>query len=285
MEWFLFKIADQVAKPSNMLFAGMAASFLVALIFRRRWALWLAALGMAGYAAISVVPVGEWLLIPLEDRFPVPEAPPERVDGILVVSPRIAGEIARARGRLQGASEELSALIELGRRYPEAEIVLVGIGESTSAATMKQTKWVRAFLEGQGFDADRVVFADEARSNHLDMFRLAHEKAEPAPEERWLLVQAAAEIPRAMGVARRLGWELEPWPVGFRTTGEAPPLAPHIRPTYYLFLFDVAVREYGLMSIYHARGWTSDLFPGPNGSAPTNGAGPNSAGPGAEAAP
>jgi uncharacterized SAM-binding protein YcdF (DUF218 family) len=85
--------------------------------------------------------------------------------------------------------------------------------------------------------------------------------ADPAPGEEWLLVQMAAEIPRSMGVTRQLGWELTPWPVDYKTTGERELVAPHMRPTYYLYLLDVAVREFALLSTYHARGWTSELFP------------------------
>ncbi len=263
MYWTLFPLFDQVAKPSNVLLVAMAAAVLAAAILRWRWVSWVAALAMVAYIGASVVPIGEWLLIPLEDRFPAADPPPDEVAGILVVSQRISGEIAEARGRLQGPGSELSALIELGRRYPNARIVLTGIGESTSSRTMSQTAWVRAFLLAQGFDADRVVFADDARSNHLDMFTLAYAEAAPAADETWLLVQTAAEIPRSIGVTRELGWQLEPWPVNYRTTGERKPLAPHLRPTYYLFLIDVAVREYAMLSVYFNRGWTSARFPAP----------------------
>jgi uncharacterized SAM-binding protein YcdF (DUF218 family) len=263
MEWTLFRLLDQIAKPSNVLLVTMALCILIALLFHRRWAVGLAALGMLLYMGASLVPIGEWLLIPLENRFAVAATLPPEVDGIVVVSPRVAGEIAQARRRLQGVSTELSALIELGRRYPDARLVLTGIGESTSAVTMSQRAWIEQFLEGQGFDDTRVIFADGARSNYLDMLTLARDAAAPRPGERWLLVQAAPEVPRAIGVARRLGWELEPWPVGFLTTGKVQLVAPHLRPTYYLYLIDVAVREYALLSTYHARGWTSELFPAP----------------------
>lgn len=263
MYWTVFPLLDQIAKPSNVLLMAMALAMLLALFVRGRWAIWLAALGMAAYMGASVVPIGEWLLIPLEDRFPAADPPPGEVAGILVVSQRIAGEIAQARGRLQGPGAELAALIELGRRYPEARIVLTGIGESTSAATMRQTEWVRAFLGGQGFDASRVTFADEARSNHHDMFVHAHALAKPTAGETWLLVQKAAEMPRGMGVARQLGWRPLPWPVNYMTTGERKPLAPHLRPTYYLYLIDVAVREFAMLNVYFARGWTSERFPAP----------------------
>ena len=263
MYWTVFPLLDQIAKPSNVLLVAMALAVLLALVVRGRWAVWLAALGMAAYMGASVVPIGEWLLIPLEDRFPAADPPPAEVAGILVVSQRIAGEIAQARGRLQGPGAELAALIELGRRYPEARIVLTGIGESTSSRTMSQVEWVRDFLTAQGFDAKRVAFADGARSNHHDMFAQAHALARPTPDETWLLVQTAAEMPRGMGVARQLGWRTLPWPVNYLTTGERKPLAAHLRPTYYLYLIDVAVREYAMLNVYFTRGWTSERFPAP----------------------
>lgn len=263
MEYLLFKIGDQLVKPSNVLMIACALALLLVLLIRRRWPVRIASLTFAVTLGASVIPVGEWLLVPLENRFPAPAAFPDKVDGIAVISERINGEVSRARGGLVSVNHHLTTMIELARRYPEAKIVLTGIGESTSAHSMSHAEIVRDFLERQGFDPGRIAFEDKARSNPRDTVVKAFETARPGPGERWLLVATALEMPRSVGVARKLGWQVEPWPVAWQTTGHYEPVAPHLRPTLYLWMLDEAVHEWLTLGAYKAGGWTETYFPGP----------------------
>jgi uncharacterized SAM-binding protein YcdF (DUF218 family) len=268
MNFLLFKIADQLAKPTNVFLAAAALPLFLAVFIHRRWLVWLAAFGMVLYVGCSVVPLGEWLLVPLENRFSAPRRYPDDIDGIAIISDRIAGEVSRARGALDSPNEAILTIIELGRHYQDLPIVLTGIGESTSAYSMSHADTVRTFLERQGFDPSRVTFADKARNNTYDTVHEAFEAVKPQPGSKWLLVRSAADMPRSIGVARKLGWEVEPWPVAYITDGEYHSLAPHIRPTYYLYIMDVALREWSLLALYYSNGWTSELFPAPHPSEP-----------------
>jgi uncharacterized SAM-binding protein YcdF (DUF218 family) len=41
----------------------------------------------------------------------------------------------------------------------------------------------------------------------------------PQPGERWLLVTSASHVPRAMGLFRKAGFTVDPYPVDWRTRG------------------------------------------------------------------
>ena len=43
--------------------------------------------------------------------------------------------------------------------------------------------------------------------------------AKPQPGERWLLVTSGYHMPRAIGIFRRAGFAVEPYPVDWRTRG------------------------------------------------------------------
>jgi uncharacterized SAM-binding protein YcdF (DUF218 family) len=266
MGWILFKVADFLIKASNVLLLVAVIGLLLALVTRRRWPIWIAALGVLGIAVLSLIPVGEWLIIPLENRFPLPVRYPARIDGVVAISDRINADITRARGEtyISGAAERPLALIELGRQYPDAKLILTGLGESTSAYAASGAAAMRQFYGRLGFDPDRVTYEDKARS-FRDFARATLDIAKPAPGQHWLLVTSAAEMPRSIGTFRAAGWgdAIQAWPVDFATTGVPDPIAPHLRITYYLWEVDWAVAEWVSLAAYHWKGWTDQLFPGP----------------------
>ena len=47
---------------------------------------------------ISVLPVGQWLLMPLENRFPAPAEPPRDIDGIVVLGGSVDLDVSKRRG-------------------------------------------------------------------------------------------------------------------------------------------------------------------------------------------
>jgi len=83
------------------------------------------------------------------------------------------------------------------------------------------------------------------------------------PGERWLLVTSAWQMPRAMGVFRKVGIDVEAYPVDFRTTGQFYPWRLHGSLTDGLRRFDYVVREYPALLIYWLTGRSPALFPAP----------------------
>jgi uncharacterized SAM-binding protein YcdF (DUF218 family) len=258
------KLLDHLYKASNSLLMLAALGIVLALLLRRQWAVWLAAVGVFGIALLSVVPVGEWLLVPLENRFPPPGRYPERVDGIVVVSDRINLQRVRKRDEIElGASERFLAMFELAHHYPEARIVLSGIGEATNSMPVSARDVVQEELRRLGFDDSRVIYEDRSMNVPIDFARNTMAAAQPRPGERWLLVTSAATMPRTIGAFWKAGWDIDAWPVGYLTDGDYDSVAPHMRITYYLWLVDVAMVEWLGMARYWWAGWTDAPFPGP----------------------
>ena len=79
-------------------------------------------------AVVGLSPLGNALILPLEERFPAWDATRGAPDGIVVLGGAIDEVISLARGdfELNEAAERMTAAVDLARRYPAARIVFSG---------------------------------------------------------------------------------------------------------------------------------------------------------------
>ncbi len=102
MLFALSKLLWAVLSPGNLLLLCALAGTLGLLSRRARvrsLGRGLLALGLGAMAAIAVLPLGEWFLAPLEERFARPAEPLGRVDGVVVLGGAVDLRISVARGR------------------------------------------------------------------------------------------------------------------------------------------------------------------------------------------
>lgn len=215
------KVLWVLAQPSNLIVCAIAAGALALALGRRKVARWLLYPGALALLVISVLPVGEWLLLPLENRFPAPAQLPRDIDGIVVLGGGVDLAVTARRGMVtfRDTSERFTSLVELAVRYPDARVVFSGGPGWLNDAGLSEATVLRGFLRSQGIDEARVIFEDRARNTHENAL-LAKPLAAPQPGERWLLVTSASHMPRAVGCFRQVGWSVLPYPVDYRTTGE-----------------------------------------------------------------
>src|SRR5260370_8968450 len=79
-------------------------------------------------AILGLSPIGNALIIPLEERFPRWDATRGAPDGIVVLGGAISPDVSSARDEvaLNEAAERLTVAAELARPYPHARIVFSG---------------------------------------------------------------------------------------------------------------------------------------------------------------
>jgi len=220
MSLVIGKVLWLLAKPSNLIAIVLVVGVAMLWLGWRRLGATLVTLSTLPLVVMAVLPVGAWLLIPLENRFPPPDELPNRVDGVIVLGGAEVLRVTAARGQpaLGDSVERLLAMIDLGRRYPDARLVFSGGSVVLFGAPMSSAAVARETLLRQGFDVDRVLFEDQARDTYENAW-LSKALVGPQPGERWLLVTTANHMPRAVGVFRKAGWPVIPFPVDYRTTG------------------------------------------------------------------
>src|SRR5499433_2899671 len=243
MFFVLSKILGFFGAPSNLIIAlGILGLLLVwtpfARIGRRLVIASLLLLALIGFA-----PVGNALIIPLEQRFPVWDSARGAPAGIVVLGGAITPDVAMARDgvALNEAAERMTAAVELARRYPNARIIFSG-GEGTLLYGGNESEAALRLFEGLGITQGRVVTEDKSR-NTVENALFTREIAKPKPGERWLLVTSAYHLPRAVGVFRKVGFTVEAYPVDWRTRGPEDALRPFPTLGEGLRRTDTAVRE------------------------------------------
>jgi uncharacterized SAM-binding protein YcdF (DUF218 family) len=218
--------------------------------------------GTAGLAFSLFFPVDQWLVRPLDDRFPPVTAPPAHVDGIIVLGGSIDDLTSEDRGVpvIGAAGDRITAFVALARRYPEAKLVFTGGSGNIVQGMTNEAKWARILFASLGLPADRVIYENRSRTtreNATDSFALVR----PRAGETWILVTSASHMPRAVGVFRHVGWPVLPWPVGYLSRDRLPGYSLSLGARFAII--DWAAHEWIGLAAYRARGWTDALFPGP----------------------
>lgn len=263
MSFFLLKCFELATEPGTVLLAlAGAGTALIVLRARSRWGRRLVIAGVGGLVGCAVLPLGTWMMRPLEDRFPPLRPLPAHVDGIIVLGGAV--DIARSVDRhtpvFNDAAGRMTAFAALALHYPEARLVFTGGNGGLFAGKTTEADVAREFYRSLGIDPRRFIFEDashDTRQNALFTRRMVT----PRPGQTWLLVTSAADMPRAVGCFREVGWPVVAYPSDYHTmrhgSGFAPGLVDGVRDVNW------AAHEWLGLVYYRLRGWTPSLFPGP----------------------
>jgi uncharacterized SAM-binding protein YcdF (DUF218 family) len=264
MFFALSKTLGFFASPSNLLISvGLLGLFLLCTRFTR-FASWLIVTSVVLIAIAGLSPLGNALILPLEERFPPWDPSHGAPDGLVVLGGAISSSISAARGTvaLDEAAERITATAELARRYPNARIVFSGGSAALIYDDSPEAPYAVRLLEALGVDHDRIT-AEEQSRNTLENAAYSLLLANPKPGERWLLVTSAYHMPRAMAAYRTVGFAVEAYPVDWRTRGPADLVRPFPSLGEGLRRTDTAVREWVGLFVYRLTGKTNTLFPAP----------------------
>jgi uncharacterized SAM-binding protein YcdF (DUF218 family) len=268
MFFYVAKILWFVATPSNLCAVLIAAGLALAKLGRPRPGLRLGGLGCALLIVIGLGPIGDWAIMPLEERFPTYVEGAGRVDGIVVLGGAVYTDVSAARDQLSTgqAGERLLALADLARRYPSARLVYSGgSGNLLVPDARVEAELVAAAAETLGIASGRVMVEGTSRDTWENAVN-TRALVTPAPGERWLLVTSAWHMPRAIGCFRQVGFPVTAYPVDFRTRGPADLLRLHGTLVGGFEQFELAIKEWVGLVAYRLSGRIDAMLPSPASS-------------------
>jgi uncharacterized SAM-binding protein YcdF (DUF218 family) len=264
--FFFSKTIGVMLLPSNFLIGiGLAGVLLLLTRFaplgRKLVVASIVLLAICGFS-----PLGHLLLYPLESRFPPWDATRGAPDGIVVLGGPIDPELSAAHGAavFKGSVGRLIAAAGLAHRYPNARIVFSGGNANlVSDDSAKEADYAIAVFESLGIAKDRLTMERRSR-NTLENAEFSKALAAPKSGERWLLVTSAYHMPRSVGIFRKTGFAVEPYPVDWLTGGRADLLTFSVLAIEGLYRVETAMREWIGLTAYWISGKTDEFLPGPD---------------------
>lgn len=212
----------------------------------------------------GIVPIGFWMLEHLENRFPPITEIPADTKGVIV----LGGSFDRmtTMGRKQTsynlAGGRLIEFIKFTRQHPDLLRVFTGGGALVSfhdGPGRTEAEIAKQELEAIGFDTTGMIFEDKS-ANTIENAINTKELIQPNPEDKWVLMTSAFHMPRSVGLFRKAGWSVIPYPVDYHTPGRYEPYF-FIGLKNNLTAWQYAIREWASMIQNYLFGRSDELFP------------------------
>ena len=122
---------------------------------------------------------------------------------------------------LNDAAERMTEVLPLLRRQPHLKVLFTGGEGELFANDMPEAARARKFFEGQGLDAQHMLYESASRTTFENAV-LSQHLAGVDPKQPWLLLTSAWHMPRALAVFRATGWNVIAYPVDFRSGQSTP---------------------------------------------------------------
>ena len=258
------KMLGFFTEPSNAIAIICVVGIVLVLLQRQRVGTLLVTFGILLLLLFGYSPVGNVLMLSLTERFPKWQDDGRAPDGIIVLGGAIDSDSSAARSSLEinSAGERITAMLELARRYPQARIVFTGGAGSLIEKSLSEAPVAGELLQRFGVAPERVTLETASRTTDENAAFTAG-LVSPKPGERWLLVTSAWHMPRAIGAFRRGGFDVEAYPVDWRTRGWIDATETFDTASAGLGRSDIAVHEWVGLITYWLAGRSSELLPGP----------------------
>ena len=243
-----------------LLVAGLALSFTRRIVIARISLLGATAIiVVCGFTSFGYVAVGA-----LEARFQPPTTHPTKVAAIIVLGGGMNTDINAVRGgyELGQSGDRFVEALRLARLYPAAKVVISGGAGVLAADDTVDTEAEAGARFFEAFDVprERLVLEDASRTT-AENVGFTRELLGDGSDGALLLVTSAFHMPRSVGLFRKAGIDIIPWPADYLASGaESFGLAP-LRPAENLAISTIAIREWAALASYWITGRIDEFVP------------------------
>ncbi len=251
-----------VAQPLSLAFLlCLVSAFLAVAGWRRSSG---TAAGLAAFVLFVTLytTAGGVALQVLEARFQKPQDAPQDLSCILVLGGALENEVTTSRGgiELNQAGDRYVETLRLALRHPQARILVSGGDGSMSGAYEGEAAASERFFSAFGVPPDRLIKENTSRTTYENALQTKDVLAREGITD-CLLVTSAFHMPRSVGLFRKAGIPVTPWPVDYRTSGVLRFGFDFTQPTSNAQLTSTAVREWIGLLAYFLTGRLDEIFP------------------------
>lgn len=260
METFLYYAFWLIINLDLLAIGALILGCLFFIFSKKKAALNLFFIAAAPIIVINVTPLGPWMIMELENRFPRPETLPADVDGIILLGGSFSLAETKERGEpvFNMVGTRIYQFMELARKLPQAKLITTG--------NTLESEWTEKMLLDTGFARDRLIIDSDARRTE-DHATFVKKLVEPlwGDKGKYLLVTSAFHMPRAVGVFRESGLNIIPYCVDYHAPGKMSTLfwLSSVLQRLTPMSFKQAVIEWAGLVTYYAKGISDELYPKP----------------------
>lgn len=261
MDQVAFKFFGWLINIDKILMFVFIAS--IVLLFTRWWRI-----GRGGVFSavlilfsVAILPTGNKLVSYLENRIDVPSSLPADAKGIILLGGSFNLHLT---AKLDKPSYNMAAgriidFVMVAAKYPNLPLVFTGAGnvpdpKANEAANMKK------LLPGFNIDPARFTYEEKSKST-IENAKFSYDLIKPALEDKWVLVTSAFQMPRAVGLFRKAGWNVIPYPVDFHAPKEVSWLDFNLDLGTGLMAWATGIREIGGMTANYLAGRSDEWIP------------------------
>ncbi|WP_370278895.1 YdcF family protein [Pontibacterium sp.] len=252
--FYVSKVFWALASPDHLLLLLILIGLLLVWA-GKRFGLWLSLVSVMLLLIVAVFPVGNLLLKPLEQRVPQAELP-KQVAGIIILggAEEAALSAMYKQPHMNSAAERVMTLPMVAEIYLDVPVVITGGSSSVLYQQYRGADVVAQWADQIGL-RDRLIVERQARNT----FENAVYTGELVDKNsgQWLLVTSAFHMPRSVGIFRKQGWDVVPYAVDYRASGN------NFAIQFWRNMRDLstAVREWIGLLAYYLTGKTDQLLP------------------------
>ncbi len=247
-----------MVRPETLLVILFVVGWLLLRLSRARLGQSLSLVSILVCCLISVFPVGDAFLSPLETTYPA-EPKVNKVAGIVVLG---GGESdiqsnVWSQPNTGDAGDRFITALALAHQHPEAMVLFTG-GSGRLMGGASGADIARDIFLGAGLDENRLILEGASR-NTAENATMSLQLAPDNVEGDWLLVTSAFHMRRSVANFCAAGWKnIVPWPTDYRTGG----FVDRIGWNFALNLNDLntGVREWIGLAAYSLTRRTSDAI-------------------------
>jgi uncharacterized SAM-binding protein YcdF (DUF218 family) len=216
--FLLSKLIWLVISPDSLLVILTVISFILLWKKSYKYAQRLLGFVVMLMLIIFLLPIGEWLLYPLETQYRTNPELPQKIDGVILLGGAESAYLSNLwqQTELGESAERDLAFMYFIRQYPDARYVFTGGSGSLDNQEYRQAHVVKKLLLEHGFDISNIIFEEQSR-NTYENAKLTYHAIKPGADENWILITTAWHIPRAVGVFHKIGWPVIAFPVDHHT--------------------------------------------------------------------
>jgi uncharacterized SAM-binding protein YcdF (DUF218 family) len=182
------------------------------LLKKRKWGKRFVLFSCMGFVFFAIVPVGLWTFEDLENRFAKMTSIPPHAKGMILLGGSFDVMTTRGRGETAYnlAAGRFIQFVEIAKANPHLQLVFTG--------TPFEAETAKKEFKALGLDPASIHFEENSKDTKENAAK-TKELLKPNSQEQWLLVTSAYHMPRSVGLFRKAGFNVVPYPVDYHTPG------------------------------------------------------------------